>query len=122
MSDIIKRNTELTLVPDNVFTTKIKKEEEKTDLPEENLSLSFYPNPVTDKLTINIWLNEENEVRIRVFNILGTQLKEYIVVMDEGLNKINCIDFSNFSVGTILFFNGNQRRFWSYKIDKKIKI
>ena len=69
---------------------------------EEEKSISIkkvYPNPVKDKLTIEILVKTEGELVIRLYDILGNEIiKKELFVNKSGLNTIN-FDLSDLRSG-----------------------
>ena len=51
-------------------------------------SLSFYPNPVKDDLTIDFTLVKQANIDVSVLNITGQEIKKYNYSLSEGANKI----------------------------------
>lgn len=59
----------------------------------------MYPNPVKDKLTIEIWLKTEGEIKTSIYDITGNLImNKSIVVGYSGENKI-AIDLSGLRPG-----------------------
>ena len=99
LSDLVRRNTTISNVPSNIFTTKIEAIEYGPEIPENNLSVYFFPNPVTDKMFIKLWLEENSDINFKVFNSNGIQLRNYFVNMNKGINYYEEIDLTGFPFG-----------------------
>ena len=73
-----------------------------TNIIDEEKSISvkkMYPNPVKEKLTVDLFVKIEGELTIRVFDILGNEiLKKNAFANHSGLNTIT-IDFSDLRPG-----------------------
>lgn len=71
--------------PKETFTTLTVREEpvviEDTDLHE----LSIYPNPASELLNLNISIDQDREITIKIFNAIGQQIMQKKVMVDDGM-------------------------------------
>ena len=61
-------------------------------------SFSIWPNPVHDRILINIVSGNESQVTIKIFDSRGALVKRQIVAVLRGSNQLN-IDMAAFSNG-----------------------
>jgi hypothetical protein len=66
--------------------------------------LVVYPNPVNNKLSINLNLTENEMVSARIFSVLGTEFGNW-----ELTNKTNSIDVNPLQSGVYLIQLVNQQ-------------
>lgn len=66
---------------------------------QDDVSLSFYPNPVQDMATISFFVDQSERIRIAVYDAAGREVKEvFNAALPSGLNRV-VFDCAEFSVG-----------------------
>lgn len=87
MVDIIKRNTNIDLMQENVFLAMAHQDlEEGPTVDHINLRTTIYPNPVEGNLSFAVWSDFDQEVNIKVLNISGDIVLDRDILCDEGKN------------------------------------
>ncbi len=69
---------------------------------ESMATISFYPNPVTDKASVSYLSNENASLSITVFDINGTELFKQNVNVKKGESEININEVQNLSNGVYM--------------------
>ena len=59
---------------------------------DSNRYLDAYPNPVKDEITIPLESVVDSDIRVKIFNINGTMVKDSIVPVNESKVKIKNLD------------------------------
>lgn len=99
MKDIIIRNTTLTDIKDNVFSTKENIVNYGPQLPKINLSAFFYPNPVSDILNVKVFSDKEDVSTVSLSDVNGRKVFEKKINLTIGENYLNSFDMSSLSSG-----------------------
>ena len=90
LSDIILRNTEITILQEDVFYAR--PHDDTVGIAENEISpatLSVYPNPVRDELTISIEANQSSEGQLNLFNINGQLLRTESIYIKPGQQQFS---------------------------------
>ena len=89
-------------------------------LPQSQINLITYPNPVSDILQLSFNTMESMDVKIIISNIKGEKIKEIDLISNIGTNRID-VDFSDYRTGyyNVLLETGN--RIPERKIFLKVK-
>jgi hypothetical protein len=76
----------------------------------KTFSVSAQPNPFTNQLLLNIYLSQDGDIKIKMFDALGKLVKLFNAEMGRGFNSIYLGDFETYKSGTYLLQvqNGNQ--------------
>lgn len=89
------------------------------DKPVVNLSYNFYPNPVSDILNVEYYLEQPSSVTISLYNMSGQLIKTVVKSSSQvGIYKEQ-IDCSTLSNGTYVITIGTGYKIYSDKIIKK---
>jgi hypothetical protein len=93
-SDIIRRNTDIKLMQDNVFFAM-----EHDDIPFANaivlpveLDATIFPNPVVDELHIKVYTFETDDLKVEILNSTGMVVQDFTTPVKPGENKF-IVDF-----------------------------
>ncbi len=86
LKDIIMRNTDVNTMQDNVFLMEPHQVTGVSFKDESKLELQVFPNPVTQKLFVNVAADEASEVTIQITDIKGIILDEMHYDALEGMN------------------------------------
>ena len=90
MQDIIMRNSDITLMQENVFFAM-----PHSEIPEgpqvENIALSavLFPNPVEDQAYLKIYNDQQGSANIKVINANGQLISSFATQLDAGYNNID---------------------------------
>lgn len=87
LADIIKRNTEVTIVHDDIFHAKPLVSGYQWT-PEHQIDFALYPNPVRDKVILRIASDDQHESNIRIFDGSGQVLLQRAAFMSQGNNTL----------------------------------
>ncbi len=100
-SDIIRRNTNIKLMQDNVFFAM-----EHEDIPFANaivlpveLDATLFPNPVVDELHIKVYTFETADLNVEILNNAGMVVQEFRTPVKPGENKFTVDIEKPFSPG-----------------------
>jgi len=95
----LTRDCDTTLYyPDTVLVLNYLGIKEKPDLEDEFTVLQNFPNPVTDRAIINMWIPERDQVNLIITNVLGQQL-----IASERMLERGCHSFLFTSSGEKLY-------------------
>ena len=103
LHDIIMRNTNISLMQDNVFTAM-----DHTNIPngpqliKVQLDASVYPNPLTDESFLKVYAEFEDNLELRMFNSGGVMVAEKTASLYHGENFIP-IDFHSEVIRGVYF-------------------
>lgn len=86
LKDIIMRNTGVNTMQENVFLMEPHEITGVSFRDESKLEVQVYPNPVTQKLFVNMAAPEAGEVSIQISDIEGVILDELHFDAQEGMN------------------------------------
>lgn len=101
LSDVIKRNSSLRFMQDNVFFTEEECEHTNFELEPIMLDAHAYPNPVDDNLKVGIYSVMAMPVEIRIIDNTGRLVKIAQDDILEGMNIIR-IDVANMHPGNYM--------------------
>jgi hypothetical protein len=82
---------------------KVKSDLKSISLPVQDWDVSIYPNPVTEKLNIELpsyLIKEGNKANIQLFNVLDANLRKDEILSDNS--NIIAIDMSGIKAGSYL--------------------
>jgi len=105
LGDVVRRNTSLRFMQENVFLTETDCEHTNFSLEPVMLDAVIYPNPAQneDFVKIGVYSTVPNaEMDIRVFTQLGRTVQITRSFLDEGMNVIQ-VDVSELKPGNYLF-------------------
>jgi hypothetical protein len=69
----------------------------------QSFSISkIYPNPLKDQLTVNFVSVESGEVHMRLYNILGTEVKKWVPIFIGAGDQKMVLDLSAFKPGVYI--------------------
>lgn len=111
LSDILMRNTDITLMQDNVFlATPHNNIEGGPELIEYPLSAALYPNPVVDETSMKIFLDVETTITISVFDSNGNKIMSRDKHMYKGNNIVALNEIADCQAGlyNVLVESGNR--------------
>ncbi len=100
LRDIILRNTDIEILPYNVFTLNYNEKIDGPDITHTNLNAIVYPNPVKGKLNIKIWVKETGNIKVSLTNPSGKKLRTNTQLVYKGENILQEMDFGNLRNGT----------------------
>lgn len=87
LKDLIKRNTNIVLMQDNVFDAMPHNAIPNGPVLEKReLTSILYPNPTSDEFNIKIYLENEREVKIRIFDPSGREVISKVETLSAGEN------------------------------------
>ncbi len=96
--DIIMRNTELSYMPYEVFTTK-NQPIGGPEIAHLQLQAIPYPNPVSSSFRVKTWVESDIELKITLIDPAGRKILIRIQKLFEGENFIDEIDLSGYPKG-----------------------
>jgi heme peroxidase/type IX secretion system substrate protein len=90
-SDIIRRNTGIALMQENVFFAK---EHDlipfaKAQISSTNLDIALFPNPVLTTVNIKTYVASEGNAVLRVFDMQGRLVMQVDYVFTQGINTLS---------------------------------
>ncbi len=89
LRDIIMRNTDIKIMQDNVFEATVPEDlVEGPVLEVSTISAAIYPNPSPGIPTLKVYVDEDTEVQINVFDNQGSRVLSFSRVLQEGNNQI----------------------------------
>ena len=97
--DIIMRNSDLSIMPYEVFTTRRDVEIGGPSITYRQLKAIPYPNPVSSSFIVKVWVEDESTVDIKLYDINGIKIVDKKQNLIEGENFLDEIDLSNFPKG-----------------------
>ncbi len=118
LSDIIKRNSGIKNIQRNVFTT-FDQSDDFPELKNANLSAFVYPNPGADMVNVRVWMENESDLIITLFNIEGKKIYTSGQSLLRGNNDLDQIDISAFDPGVYTLLLETDSDFSVVKIIKK---
>lgn len=92
LSDIIRRNSEISILQDNVFFAVPHDEILATTLKmnQHELEIDIYPNPLpNEELHVAIYSNQLNEIELQVADMLGRLVDNKKVTLQQGMNHFS---------------------------------
>ena len=98
MSDVIKRNTNISLMQDDVFRAMPHEEipHSNVSVAKKHLDMVFYPNPVVNEMHMKMYGFHEGKVTISIYNSLSQKSMEFSRDLIRGENDY------------IFYFNGSE--------------
>lgn len=87
LSDVIRRNTDLQYLPENIF--KYDPHCLELEIEEKHLSGQIFPNPVIDEMGISIFSQEKGEATLLIISPLGTVVHQSPIVLEKGINLLH---------------------------------
>jgi peroxidase len=88
LSEVIRRNTSLEEIQDNVFFYEsIEQEPEGPALVAQTLDAVAYPLPFRDHLKVDFYLEEEAEVHFALLDVFGHRILEETILAPSGINR-----------------------------------
>ncbi len=97
--DIIMRNSDLSIMPYEVFTVRRDVEIGGPAITYRQLKAIPYPNPVTSTFTVKVWVEEDSAIDISLFDINGVKIVYKKQNLIKGENFLDQIDLSDFPKG-----------------------
>lgn len=97
--DIIMRNSDLTIMPYEVFTTRSDVEIGGPAITYRQLKAIPYPNPVKSQFIVKIWVEEAGDVDITLYDINGYKIVTKSQKLNKGENFLDEMDLSDFPKG-----------------------
>ena len=104
-SDVIRINTEITLMQDDVF----KALEHNSipfamaDVAEIHLDIAAFPNPTVDQINIKAWSRTTGNAEFRLIDTNGKMQDSGVFEFAEGANTFS-VDMSNLQAGTYFIY------------------
>ena len=89
-SDIIKRNTTISLMQDNVFQAMPHEQIPHSGVvvAKRNLDMAIYPNPVAEEMHMKIYASHDSDCELRLINMLGQESMVRQLTLQEGENDL----------------------------------
>ncbi len=97
--DIIMRNSDLSIMPYEVFTTRRNVKIGGPSITYRQLKAIPYPNPVTSTFIVKTWVEKEAIVNITLYDINGIKVIERHQQLNEGENFLDAMDLSDYPKG-----------------------
>ena len=94
LSDIIRRNTQIEAIQNNVF--KMQRSCHDLQIRERHLELLVFPNPTEGNFDLTLFSFDEGDANLVIRNLLGQVIDRQTLVLEKGINSIK----SNFRSGT----------------------
>jgi len=85
LSDIIRRNTKIEAMQENVFL--MVRTCRNVDIEEKELELIVYPNPVREDFDLTVYSFEGGDAELRIFDALGKVVFSNELSLDTGVNS-----------------------------------
>ncbi len=104
LGDVIKRNTSLRFMQDNVFLTETDCDHTNLTLAPVMLDAVVYPNPAFDQQEVNIGVYSTvstTDMDVYIYDNLGRVMQISRCVIEEGMNVVK-VDISNLPKGNFL--------------------
>lgn len=118
LSSIIKRNTSITNLADNVFIADPNFFTVTSSLKEvKSLELNIYPNPVSRNMNVTIGSYVPLEVHVQFYNLDGKVIIDDFLTLQRGSNEFN-FEISELRSGIYIFVLTSGERQISYKLYK----
>lgn len=100
MVDIVRNNTSIEIMQEDVFHAKPHRDINPGPLVEHvNLHATVYPNPVQNELHLKLWLDSEQQVEIIVYNDLGFSMYSQVVDLKYGKQSVVIGDVAHWPSG-----------------------
>ncbi len=96
-----------------IFTNKVLLNEKNTKNNEPNINLldfDIYPNPTSGKLSVRFQSEQNGTANLRIFNVLGSIVKEHTATFDKGENTFD-LDLSDLPNGTYCLDMGQAQKY-----------
>ena len=87
----------------NIISYDILRTPEIIALPEQPMSVNIYPNPLSDKAHITYYIPENNNVSIKIYDILGNYIKTIVDNYEVKGNYSKVIDGSDMTKGIYFY-------------------
>ncbi len=97
--DIIMRNSDLSIMPYEVFTVRRDVEIGGPAITYRQLKAIPYPNPVTTGFIVKVWVEDDSEIDINLYDINGVKILDKKQNLIKGENFLDQIDLSDFPKG-----------------------
>lgn len=97
--DIIMRNSDLTIMPYEVFSTRENIPIGGPTITYRNLKAIAYPNPVKNSFIIKTWVEKGGNITISVYDISGIKIKTFEQRINQGENFLDKIDLTGYPNG-----------------------
>lgn len=102
LADVVRRNTELRFMQEDVFLTNPDCEHTNFVLEEQMLDAVVYPNPTRDKMKIGVYSTlPDAEMYVDVVDNMGRFVQKERYTLLEGMNIVK-IDVTNLQAGNYL--------------------
>ncbi len=98
LGDVIKRNSPLRFMQDNVFLTEKDCEHTNFTLEPIMLDAVVYPNPAVDLMKVGVYSVAEIDMDIRIVDNLGRFVQLSKVFLEEGMNIVH-VDLATLQPG-----------------------
>lgn len=91
LSDILRRNTSLAVLQDDVFYAMSCEDMDFQQVPviTKELEFSLYPNPVSNDFTIKLYSDRQEEVIFRLVDQTGKSMREWTTQAQQGFNRVD---------------------------------
>ncbi len=95
-ADIIRRNTGIALMQENVFFAKDHDQIPfaKAEITKTNLDIALFPNPVSSQMNIKTYASSEGGAVLRIFDMQGRMVLRSDYFFSQGINTLS-IDVEN---------------------------
>ncbi len=84
LTEIIRRNTAIEAMQENVF--RMTRTCSKVDIDEKELELIVYPNPIREDFDLTVFSFEGGDAQLRIFDALGKVVYNNEISLDSGVN------------------------------------
>lgn len=91
LADLVRRNTELSAVQDDIFFASSCEEMDFEQIPVigKDMEFTLFPNPVFDQFTVKWFAEDETPVILRLTDLTGRILMERELQVAEGYNRFD---------------------------------
>lgn len=84
LADIIRRNTKIEAMQENVF--KMERTCRNVDIEEKELELAVYPNPIKEDFDLTVYSFTGGDAELRIFDALGKVVYSNQLSLESGVN------------------------------------
>ena len=118
LNDIIMRNTEITLMQENVFKALPHNDIPVIVIEQENLATKIYPNPTQGLTTVKIYAEEAFEANYKLVTMNGLVLQSGTVNLVEGGDNFLYLEMDNYESGVYCLLFESDNLYKVYRIVK----
>ena len=120
MSDIVLRNTSLSLMQENVFFAAPECDMSQIELAERHLEMKVYPNPTVDYFNLAVYGTQNSTASYKIVDATGREMERGDLQLEIGMNMFSMALRSSWPLGvyTLTIYSRDNEKVNSQQILK----